>query len=50
MSVLSKIIFRCNSISIIIPVDAFVEIDMLILKFYENAKDPEHPNHLKKEE
>lgn len=50
MSVLSKIIFRRNSISIITPVDAFVEVDMLTLKFYGNAKDLEYPKHLEKEQ
>lgn len=48
MSVLSKMIFRCNSISIIISVDFFVKIDMLALKFNGNAKDLEYPKYLEK--
>ena len=39
MAPFPKLIYRCNTISIKIPGDFFIEIDRLILKF----KDQEYP-------
>lgn len=43
-SILSKMMIRYNSMSIIILLDSFVEIDVLMLKFYGSTKDLDYPD------
>jgi hypothetical protein len=43
MSIIPKLIYGFNRIPTKIPSGFFTETDKLILKSYENARDPEQP-------
>lgn len=49
-SILSKMMIRYNSMSIIILLDSFVEIDVLMLKFYGSTKDLDYPKLLEEKQ
>ena len=44
MSIVSKVIYSFNALSIKIPMMLFTELEQIILKFISNRKDPKLSN------